>query len=237
MVATGGYALIAPLLIYINQDIGPSPNLTWIPISYLLCQSVVFLVVGGLSDIFGRRWFFVIGSIFGLVGSIVGATAQSLNALIGAEVLIGISAGFNISFFWVIGELVPMKWRYVANSYTYFMTIPTNPLAPKIAFALQTHTSVKWRGCFYFMIAINALSVVCWYFFYHPPTFKMLHRKQAAKNMLLHFDWIALVPPWSDLGRNLVPLEERPRHRRAGLWRSNLHHVHLVGNLSANRRQ
>lgn len=63
MAATGGYALIAPLLGAIDQDIGPSPNLTWIPIGYLLCQSVVFLIVGRLSDIFGRRWFFVIGSL------------------------------------------------------------------------------------------------------------------------------------------------------------------------------
>lgn len=193
MAATGGYALIAPLLGTINNELGPSPNVTWIALANLLCQAVTFLLVGRLSDIFGRRWFFIIGSIIGLIGSIVGATAQSVEQLIGAEVFPGIAAGFQISFFWVVSEIVPMKYRYLANSGAYAFTIPTNPLAPKIAFAFQTQTKVKWRGCFYFMIAVNVLSIFCWYAFYHPPTFKMLHRRKAAKDMLAHFDWIGLI--------------------------------------------
>lgn len=79
------------------------------------------------------------------MGAIVGATAQTVNTLIGAEVLIGVSAAFQISFFWVISEIVPMRWRYIANSYAYLMTIPTNPLAAKIAFKFQ-ETKSKWRA-------------------------------------------------------------------------------------------
>jgi MFS family permease len=55
--------------------------------------------VGCFSDIFSRRWFFIIESILGLIGSILGATAHSVNQLIGDEVLIGIASGFQISFF------------------------------------------------------------------------------------------------------------------------------------------
>lgn len=43
------------------------------------------------------------------------------------------------------------------------------------------------------MIAVNVISVVCWYAFYHPPTFKMLHRRTAAKQLLRTFDWIGLM--------------------------------------------
>ncbi|KAK4998648.1 hypothetical protein LTR66_002152 [Elasticomyces elasticus] len=192
MSATGGYALVAPLLGEINADIGPSPNLTWVALAYLLCSAIVFLLVGRLSDIFGRRWFFIVGSVIGLIGSILGATAQSIDQLIGAEVFIGIAAGFQVSFFWVVGEIVPMKYRYLANSAAYAFTIPTNPLAAKIGLTFQTQTSVKWRGCFYFMIGVNVISIFCWYFFYHPPTFKMLHRRTAAKQLLRDFDWIGL---------------------------------------------
>ncbi|KAK5108469.1 hypothetical protein LTR62_008287 [Meristemomyces frigidus] len=134
---TGGYALIAPDLPLINEDLGPSPNITWVGIVYVLSEAVFFALVGKLSDIFGRRWFFIIGSLVGVLGSIVGATAKDINTLIGSEVLIGISAAFQISFFWVISELVPMRWRYLANSYAYMITIPTNPLAAKIAFTFQ----------------------------------------------------------------------------------------------------
>ena len=57
-----------------------------------------------------------------------------------------------------------MKWRYIANSYAYMVTIPTNALAAKIAYTFQ-QTPVKWRGSFYFMIGVNALSALCWFLF------------------------------------------------------------------------
>ncbi|KAK4896731.1 hypothetical protein LTR27_005325 [Elasticomyces elasticus] len=158
---TGGYALVAPVLSDINEDLGPSPNIAWVGLVYVLTEAVFFLLVGRLSDIFGRRWFFITGSLIGLVGTIIGATAQSVNTLIGAEVLIGLAAAFQISFFWVICELVPVKWRYLANSYAYIVSIPTNPLAAKIAFSMQK-TPIKWRGSFIFMAGVNALSALCW---------------------------------------------------------------------------
>jgi hypothetical protein len=112
--------------------------------------------------------------------------------LIGAEVLIGIAPAFQISFYWVISEIVPMRWRYLANSYAYMITMPTNPLAAKIAFTFQK-SPVKWRGNFYFMIGVNALGAMFFYLFYHPPTFKMLHRKKLPRDLLIKFDWVGLL--------------------------------------------
>lgn len=80
MAATGGFALIAPLLGEINKELGPLENISWVAWVYFLTQAVFFLIVGRLSDVFGRRWFFIVGSIFGLIGSIMGATAQSINS-------------------------------------------------------------------------------------------------------------------------------------------------------------
>jgi hypothetical protein len=51
-----GYGLIAPVLGEINADIGPSPNINWVPLVNLCGGAVFFLMVGQLSDIFGRRW-------------------------------------------------------------------------------------------------------------------------------------------------------------------------------------
>ena len=149
-------------------------------------------MVGQLSDIFGRRWFFIIGSLIALIGSIIGATAQNVNTLIGAQVFIGIAVAFQQSFFWVVAEIVPMKWRYLANSYCYLMTTPTSPLAARVAYSFQTYPG-RWRNSFWFLTAINATSVISWYLFYHPPTFSMLHRKKLARDLLVNFDWIGLL--------------------------------------------
>ncbi|KAJ5473032.1 hypothetical protein N7530_007033 [Penicillium desertorum] len=157
---TGGYALVAPILTDINNDLGGSgsSDINWDGIVYSLTQAIVLMLAGRLSDLFGRRWFFVIG-----------------------ETLIGIAAGFQCSFFWVVSEIVPMKRRFIANSGLFLWTLPTN------------NTAVKWPGCFYYLTGLNALSVALWFFFYHPPSFHMLHRDETVKQMVREFDFIGLV--------------------------------------------
>lgn len=41
-----------------NASLGPSKDISWVSLANTLGLSVGFLVVGRLSDIFGRRWFF-----------------------------------------------------------------------------------------------------------------------------------------------------------------------------------
>ncbi|KAK4942349.1 hypothetical protein LTR10_017956 [Elasticomyces elasticus] len=176
----GGYGLIAPVLSDINADIGPSPNINWIPLVNLCGGAVFFLMV------------LHIRLAIALVGSIIRAFAKDVNTLIVAELFIGIAVAFQQSFFWVVAELVPMRWRYIANSYCYLMTTPTSPLAARVAYSFQTYPG-QWRNSFYFLIAINATSTLAWYFFYHPPTFSMLHRKRLARDLLINFDWIGLI--------------------------------------------
>lgn len=192
LAASGGYGLVSPIITFINEDIGPSDNLVWVSLAWLLLQAITYLISGRLSDIFGRRWFFIFGSCLGLVGSIIGACAQTIEQLIGSMVFMGISSGIMLCFFWASAEIVPMKYRYLANTGTYIFSIPTNPLAAKLAYAFQTQSRVHWRGCFYFEIVAHVATLACWYFFYHPPTFRMLHRRSAAASMLKEFDWVGL---------------------------------------------
>lgn len=50
-----GFGLVAPILGTIDADIGPSPNINWVPLVNICGGAVFFLMVGKLSDIFGRR--------------------------------------------------------------------------------------------------------------------------------------------------------------------------------------
>jgi MFS family permease len=80
-VAAFGYA--APLLATINADLGPDPLFVWVSLVYNVTLSVGLVLVGRLSDIFGRRYFFVGGQIIGVLGCIVCAKATSVPMLIG----------------------------------------------------------------------------------------------------------------------------------------------------------
>lgn len=93
-----GFAIVAPVLGAINADIGPSKNLVWVSLGYLLTTSIFQVIVGRLTDIFGRRWFMIFGNALATVGAIVCAVAPHIEALIGGEVLLGIGASFQLSY-------------------------------------------------------------------------------------------------------------------------------------------
>lgn len=89
-------------------------------------------------------------------------------------------------------ELVPLKYRYLGIGFLYFYSIPGSGLAPSIAYAfIEKHPSVGWRGIYWLILAINGAALVCWVFFYFPPSFRMKHRNEEAKvsYWLKNFDW------------------------------------------------
>lgn len=62
--AVGGFGLAAPNLNFINNDIGPDPNIVWVSLVYTLTMAIGLILVGRLSDLFGRRVRFVSSFFF-----------------------------------------------------------------------------------------------------------------------------------------------------------------------------
>ncbi|KAF2731337.1 MFS general substrate transporter [Polyplosphaeria fusca] len=186
----GGFGLAAPVLAYINADIGPDPNLSWVSLSYLLTNSVGLLLVGRLSDLFGRRWFFIGGNALATIGCIVAAVAPNIPALIAGETLIGLGAASQLSYAFAVSELVPTTYRFIAQAWVFAWAIPSSGFAPAIAYAFVFESSVGWRGIFYLLTALNAATTVVWFLFYKPPTFEMKHGQGRKRQFLVNFDYI-----------------------------------------------
>lgn len=79
---TAAFGFVAPILSIINADLGPDNRYTWISLVYNAVLAVFLSPVGRLSDIFGRRWFFIVGALVAVIGSIVCATAQNILTLV-----------------------------------------------------------------------------------------------------------------------------------------------------------
>jgi MFS family permease len=71
----------------------------------------MLLTTHRLADIFGRRYFMLLGSFLGVVGCIVGATGQSINQMIASGVIFGIASGFQEMSYACIQEILPNKYR------------------------------------------------------------------------------------------------------------------------------
>ncbi|KAJ6195886.1 fungal trichothecene efflux pump [Bipolaris maydis] len=174
MAGIGAFSLVAPILISVNESIGPDPNIVWVSLASNLAQAVMLTMTGRLSDMFGRRYFQVLGTALALIGCIIAATSNRVNVLIGANVLIGIGSSTQVSFPYLISELVPMNYRYFASSYIYALLIPVSGVAPVVATSLVANGPGGWRSCYYVLIAINVLALLCWAAFYHPPSWGYL---------------------------------------------------------------
>lgn len=151
-----------------------------------------YIIVGRLSDLCGRRYFFAGGNCLGLIGAIVCSRATSIPNLIGGNVLLGLAASVQTSIPFVMGELIPMKHRFIATGLLYFFAIPCAVFGPAISYGFVAHTAAGWRWVYYFLIITNACATTCWIIFYHPPTYVMIARKSRWQ-MIKDFDYIGFV--------------------------------------------
>ncbi|CAK7242789.1 MAG: hypothetical protein STHCBS139747_004291 [Sporothrix thermara] len=191
-VSSFGYA--APILTQINDDLGPDPRYIWVSLVYNAVLAVGLALVGRLSDIFGRRYWFIGGSIVGVAGAVVCATAHTIPVLIGGNVLLGLASATQLSFHYVMGELVPMRYRYVGTALLYCFTFPGSGTGSSISYAF-VQKPVGWRGVYWLILAIEAAAAVCWALFYFPPSFSKMHAaergEQATKTYWVkHFDYV-----------------------------------------------
>ena len=182
---------MAPVIGVINADIGPDPSYVWVGTVNTLMLTIGFTLVGRLSDLFGRRWFIVLGNLLAVIGCIISSQAKNIPTLVGGNVLIGLAGSAQTSVPFVLGELVPMKHRYFVGGAMYLWAIPPAAFGPVIAYAFVQNTSAGWRWLYYLMIITNVISTLCWLFFYHPPTYGMLNSK-PKKQQLKDFDYLGL---------------------------------------------
>lgn len=118
-----GFLMPVTSLQLIERDLGASPNGVWVALGWILMSAVSFVLLGRLSDIYGRRWFFTGCTISALIGSIIGATAGKTDTLIAASVLFGLGSSGQLSFNISLGELVPIRHRFAANGLIFLSVV------------------------------------------------------------------------------------------------------------------
>jgi MFS family permease len=120
------------------------------------------LLIGRLSDLFGRRWFFISGTALSLIGCIISARATSIPMLIGATTILGFAAAAQLAYSFVVTELVPFKYRFYIFSFCSSCAVPFTTFGPAISYAFVQHTKATWRSCYYLFIGINFLALIFW---------------------------------------------------------------------------
>lgn len=185
--------LPANTLTLINADLGNSLDIGWVSTVWTLSSCIGFLLVGRLSDIYGRKWVVQGTTALSIIGCIVGATAKNVNMLIGANVCNGLSAAGQLSFGIFLGELVPNKYRGPLITIVFLSSLPFAVFGPIIARLLIQNTAARWRWSYYIGIILGVITGTLYQFFYHPPTYDQLHVHGKTKwQMFKELDFIGI---------------------------------------------
>ncbi|KAK2737750.1 hypothetical protein FQN57_007397 [Myotisia sp. PD_48] len=162
-----GFAPPASVLTFINKDIG-SPNSASALFSVVQTtgMTVGYIFVGRLAEVYGRRWVMIIFTFFGIVGAIASATVKSFDAFVGAGVLIGLATGAQLCYGFLVGELMPNKYKLFGMAIIVTFVLPGTGLGAYIARSLVEHAS--WRWIYYIYIISSSISLILYVLFYYP---------------------------------------------------------------------
>lgn len=142
------------------QDIGGFENFNWVFTAYMLAATSTMLIFGKLSDLFGRKRFYLIGIGLFLVGSALCGMAGNIQQLIVFRVIQGIGSGsvFPISFSIIFTLFADPKHAAKLSGVMGAVFGLSSVAGPQLGTLISDHLS--WRWCFYVNLPIGIASML-----------------------------------------------------------------------------
>jgi EmrB/QacA subfamily drug resistance transporter len=104
--------IVATAMPRIISDLEGFDRYTWVTTAYLVASTTAVPIVGKLTDMYGRKWFYIAGIGVFLLGSVLAGASQTMTQLIVFRGLQGIGGGTMLaSAFIAIGDLFPPEDR------------------------------------------------------------------------------------------------------------------------------
>lgn len=158
------------------------PKAQWIALGYILVTSIMYMPMGRLSDIVGRKAVFLGGFVVFITGALVGGTAGAFPVIVAAKLVQGIGvAGIEANGMAMVADIFPAKERGKALG-LYMSIIGAGAIGgPTIGGILVS--TLGWRSVFLAGSIIGVASLIF--------AMLVLQSKVGAKDAgPVRFDWI-----------------------------------------------
>lgn len=155
--------IVSASLNKIIEEISGFEKMSWVFTAYVLASTSTLLIFGKLSDIYGRKKFFLLGVAIFIIASALCGTAQSIEQLIFYRAIQGIGAGalLPISFtiiFSIFND--PAKAAKMTGIFAAVFGL-SSVLGPQLGTWIS---EVNWRWCFYINVPLGILSFLMLFF-------------------------------------------------------------------------
>ncbi len=161
----------------IIADLGGFTHYTWVTTSYLITSAIAIPITGKLTDMYGRKWFYISGIVIFVVGSLLSGFSQTMTQIIIFRGFQGIGAGIMMAnAFIVIGDLFPPAERGKYQGYMSGVFGISSVIGPMLGGYITD--SLSWHWVFFINIPLGVLIIVLFVFFF--PNIRPDHLKHRV---------------------------------------------------------
>jgi EmrB/QacA subfamily drug resistance transporter len=189
----------------IITDLGGFTQYTWVTTAYIIASTITVPIVGKLTDMYGRKWFYVAGLSIFMVGSLLCGLSQTMTQIIIFRGLQGIGAGVMMAnAFIVIGDLFPPSERGKYQGLMAGIFGLSSIIGPTLGGFITD--ALSWHWVFFVNIPFGVLIIGLFVFFF--PNFRPGDKKPkidfegvvllilAVMPMMLALTWAGVEYPW-----------------------------------------
>jgi EmrB/QacA subfamily drug resistance transporter len=112
LVAALSQTIVGPAMPRIVAELGGMDHYSWLATAAMLVSAITVPIVGKMSDLYGRRGFYLGGLVVFMAGSVLSGFAQNFWWLIAARAIQGIGMGTLMPLSQtIIGDIIPPRQR------------------------------------------------------------------------------------------------------------------------------
>jgi EmrB/QacA subfamily drug resistance transporter len=161
LLAALNQTIVATALPRIVGELGGVDHYSWVFSAYMLGATVTTPIYGRLSDVYGRRPFFVAGIVIFMAGAVISGTAAGMAQLIAGRAVQGLGAGALIPLaVATIGDLIPPsergRWQGLTGAVFGFASV----IGPTTGGWISDHADWRWVFFVSLPVGLIALAVV-----------------------------------------------------------------------------
>src|SRR5829696_2118212 len=204
LVAAVSQTVVSPAMPVIVSELGGIEHYSWIATSALLVSAVTVPVIGKLSDVYGRRGFYIAGLVVFMLGSILAGAAQGFWWLVAARAVQGFGMGTIMPLSQtIIGDIISARERGRYMGYigaVFGVASIAGPLAGG-----WITDNFSWRWLFYVNLPFGVAALAFIVAYLHIPHVPRRHKLDyigfialpiALVAVLLATTWGGTTYPW-----------------------------------------